>query len=36
MLEVEFDEWQWEEELKVFSLEDVGLGKSYQFLSIFS
>ena len=26
--EVEFDEWQWEEELTVFTLEHVGLGKN--------
>ena len=25
---VEFDEWQWEEELTVFTLEHVGLGKN--------
>ena len=28
MREVEFDEWQWEEELTVFTLEHVGLGKN--------
>ena len=27
-LEVRFDEWQWEEELTVFTLEHVGLGKN--------
>ena len=27
-LEIKFDEWQWEEELKVFTLEEVGLGIS--------
>ena len=27
-LEVKFEEWQWEEELKVFTLEEVGLGIS--------
>ena len=27
MIEVPFEEWQWEEELLVFSLEEVGLGK---------
>jgi len=28
-LEVEFKEWEWEEELHVFTLEDVGLGKTF-------
>ena len=27
-LEVKFDEWQWEEDLTVFALEHVGLGKN--------
>ena len=27
-LEARFDEWQWEEELTVFTLEHVGLGKT--------
>ena len=26
MREVQFEEWQWEEELTVFTLEEVGLG----------
>ena len=26
-LEKKFDEWQWEEELTVFTLEHIGLGK---------
>ena len=26
-LEVKFDEWQWEEEVTIFKLEHVGLGK---------
>ena len=26
MREVKFEEWQWEEELTVFTLEEVGLG----------
>ena len=26
MREVQFEEWQWEEELTVFTIEDVGLG----------
>ena len=26
MIEVPFEEWQWEEELTVFTLEEVGLG----------
>ena len=25
-IEVKFEEWQWEEELHVFTLEEVGLG----------
>ena len=28
-LEVDFDEWEWEEELNVLTLEDVGLGKIF-------
>ena len=28
-LEVKFEEWEWEEELHVFTLEDVGLGKTF-------
>ena len=28
MREVKFEEWQWEEELTVFTLEEVGLGIS--------
>ena len=28
-LEVTFDEWEWEEELHVFTLEDVGFGKTF-------
>ena len=28
-LEVKFTEWEWEEELHVFTLEDVGLGKTF-------
>ena len=28
-LEVNFDEWQWEEELTVFTLEHVGFGKYF-------
>ena len=28
-LEVTFHEWQWEEELSVLNLEDVGLGKTF-------
>ena len=28
-LEVKFDEWQWEEELSVLTLEDVGLGRTF-------
>ena len=30
-LEVKFEEWQWEEELHVLTLEEVGLGR-YSFL----
>ena len=26
-IEVKFEEWQWEEELHVFTLEEVGLGR---------
>ena len=32
MREVPFEEWQWEEELLVFSLEEVGLGISLRIL----
>ena len=28
-LEIKFKEWEWEEELHVFTLEDVGLGKTF-------
>ena len=31
-LEVDFDEWQWEEEVTVLTLEHVGLGK-FQIIS---
>ena len=34
-LEVKFTEWEWEEELHVFTLEDVGLGKTFVGSSIF-
>ena len=34
-LEVKFKEWEWEEELHVFTLEDVGLGKIFKESSIF-
>ena len=27
-LEVKFDEWEWKEELRKLTLEDVGLGKT--------
>ena len=29
MRETKFDEWQWEEELIVFTLEHVGFGKYF-------
>ena len=29
-LETKFDEWQWEEEVTIFTLEHVGLGKIIQ------
>ena len=29
MRETKFDEWQWEEELTVFTLEHVGFGKYF-------
>ena len=29
MREVKFDEWQWEEEVTVFTLEHVGFGKYF-------
>ena len=28
-LEVKFDEWEWEEETEVFTLEHVGFGKTF-------
>ena len=28
-LEVKFKEWEWEQGLHVFTLEDVGLGKTF-------
>ena len=28
-LEIKFTEWEWEEELHVFTLEEVGLGKTF-------
>ena len=34
-LEIKFTEWEWEEELHVFTLEDVGLGKTFVESSIF-
>jgi len=27
MRDIKFEQWQWEEELTVFTLEEVGLGK---------
>ena len=32
-LEVKFKEWEWEQGLHVFTLEDVGLGKTFVNLS---
>ena len=38
-LEVKFTKWEWEEELHVFTLEDVGFGKTFvessQFITVF-
>ena len=35
MREVKFEEWQWEEELTVLTLEEVGLGINQEFYQIF-
>ena len=35
IIEVKFKVWEWEEELHVFTLEDVGLGTTFKESSIF-
>ena len=35
IIEVKFKVWEWEEKLHVFTLEDVGLGKTFKESSIF-
>ena len=36
MRDIKFEQWQWEEELTVFTLEEVGLGIFEEFCKIIS